>query len=241
MNRQRILILLGLILVLAGVSALYVARTWHDATTRFRTGLPIPRNLLQNNGLLNSADVVPTGPPTLPAIRASDPALNGSASSTLVIVAFGDFQCEFCRTQARALEDALVAIGKDSSRVGVIWRDLPLVNQHERAMSAAVAAQCAARQGRFRQMHDALFFQAQDLSDAELLGFAELLRLNKEQYLTCLRDPAITFRLQRDLEDARTHGITAVPMLFVNGTPIDGLVDSETLVAIMNRELSIAP
>jgi protein-disulfide isomerase len=158
----------------------------------------------------------------------------------VVLVAFGDFQCEACRTQASELENALTVLGADASRVGVVWRDIPLVNQHERAMSAAVAAQCAARQGRFRQMHDALFFQSKDLSDAEILGFVDLLRLNKDQFLSCLRDPAITFRLQRDLEDARTHGITSVPIIFVNGTPVDGLVDANTLVALVKRELSVA-
>jgi protein-disulfide isomerase len=239
MNRQRIFVLLALALVFTAVSALYMANTWRDMTTRFRTGLPVPRSILPRE-LLDATEFVPAGPATLPPIRSTDPVLHGSASSTIVVAVFGDFQCEFCRTQARAIEDALIALGKDASRVGVVWRDYPIVSEHPKAEGAAVAAQCAARQGRFRQMHDLLFFQAKDLSDAEFLTFADQLRLNKDQFLTCMRDPAIRFRIENDLIEARSvHGITSVPLLFINGKLIDGLTDADLLAAIIRRELSI--
>jgi hypothetical protein len=176
MNRQRIFVLLALALVFTAVSALYMANTWRDMTTRFRTGLPVPRSILPRE-LLDATEFVPAGPATLPPIRSTDPVLHGSASSTIVVAVFGDFQC----------------------RVGVVWRDYPIVSEHPKAEGAAVAAQCAARQGRFRQMHDLLFFQAKDLSDAEFLTFADQLRLNKDQFLTCMRDPAIRFSIENDL------------------------------------------
>ncbi len=235
MNHQRLLLFSILILVFFGVSLLYFTNVWRDATTRFRTGLPVPARLLPAE-LRDPENVIPSGPPRPPTIRPTDPLLSGSPASPVTVIVYGDFQCEFCREQARALEDAIRLTGRGPD-IRVVWRDLPLVEQHPRALAAASMAQCAAQQGKFKQMHDALFFQAKDFSDAELLAFADRMGLNEGTLLTCLRDPAITFRLQRDLEEARTLAITSVPLLFINNLPIEGLVDTETITAVLRKEL----
>lgn len=238
MNRQRLLIFSVLALAFVGVSLLYFMRIWDDSGSRFRTGLPVPRSILPDS-LLNEDEIIPKGPPTLPTLRADDPLLAGSEASPMTIVVFGDFQCEFCRDQAFALHDAL-AIADPGGKVRVVWRDLPLVTQHPRAMAAAVAAQCAAKQGKFVRMHDALYGQAKDFSESELLSLATGVGLNTEAFLTCQRDPAITFRINQDVADARDHAILSVPFLFVNGQSIDGYVDTDTLTAVIRQQLKTA-
>lgn len=235
MNRQRLLIFSLLTLVFVGVSFLYFLRVWQDSTTRFRTGLPVPRSILPEE-LLRADEIIPQGPPTLPTIRPDDPLLAGNEKSPVTMVLFGDFQCQYCRDQALAMEDAL-RIADPGNAVRVVWRDVPLTNQHPQAMAAATVAQCAARQGKFRQMHDALFFKAKDFSDSEFLNFATEIGLESNTFLTCLRDPAIRTRLNQDLDDARSHAILQVPLLFVNGQPIEGYVDTQTLVAIIQKQL----
>lgn len=235
MNRQRLALLVVLTLAFVGVSLLYFTDVWRDATTRFRTGLPIPTAILPEE-LLNPEDIVAKGPPRPPAIRPTDPLLSGHASSAVTIIVYGDFQCEYCRDQAQAIEDALRLTGS-ANDIRVVWRDYPLVNKHPRSLAAASVAACAARQGKFREMHDALFFRSTDLSDTEFLAFAKDLDLDSEKYLVCLRDPAIPFRLMKDLDEARTLAITSVPLLFIDGDPISGYVDMETLSAIIRKRL----
>lgn len=237
MSRHRLLLLALLTLTFLGVSLLYFSNIWKDSTTRFRTGLPIPRSLLPDS-LLRPEEIVPKGPPQAPEIRLGDPLLSGNASSAVTIIVYGDFQCEFCRDEAQAIEDAL-RLTDSRNDVRVVWRDLPMINEHPRSMVAASVAACAARQRKFREMHDLLFTRATDLSDTEFLGFAKELDLDMDEFMVCLRDPAIPFRLNRDIEQARKLAITSVPMLFVDGQPISGYVDKETLVAIIRKQLSL--
>jgi len=236
MNRQRLALLIVLTLTFVGVSFVYFTDVWNDATTRFRTGLPIPKSILPKE-LLNPEDVVSKGPPRPPVIRPTDPLLSGNASSAVTIIVYGDFQCEYCRDQAQAIEEALRLTGSGSD-VRVVWRDYPLTNQHPRSLAAASVAACAAVQGKFREMHNALFFRSTDLSDTEFLAFAKDIDLDSEKFLICLRDPAIPFRLMKDLEEARSLAITSVPLLFVDGEPISGYVDREMLAAIIRRRLT---
>lgn len=240
MNRQRFLILTLLVLAFVGVSVMYFANAWRESSTRFRTGLPIPNRILPPE-LRDPGTVIPAGPPTLPPLRSDDPVLYGTPGrATVSLVVFGDFQCEFCRNQAAALSEAL-GIVNAPTKVSAVWRDLPITTQHPRALAAAAAGQCAARQGRFAAMHDALFFQGTDLSDAQILSFASQVGLRTDDFLTCLRDPAIPFRLNQDLQTAREHAILSVPLLFVNGQPIDGYVDAQTLTAIIQSALGQTP
>ncbi|HWQ99697.1 MAG TPA: thioredoxin domain-containing protein, partial [Candidatus Methylomirabilis sp.] len=187
--------------------------------------------------LLRPEDAPTKGPPRAPEIRPTDPLLSGNASSAVTLIVFGDFQCEYCRNQAQAVEDALRLTGwRDSVRV--VWRDLPLVSQHPRAMAAATVAACSAQQGRFRQMHDALFFRAKDLSDTEFLAFAKELNLDIDDFLVCLRDPAISFRLTKDVELARSLAVIEVPIMFLDGIPVSGYVDAPSLAEALRKKLS---
>jgi protein-disulfide isomerase len=237
MNRQRLIAFSVLVLIFVGVSLLYFLRAWNESSTRFRTGLPVPQSVLQSGGLLSQTDIIPSGPPTQPNIRPDDPLLSGSASSKVTLMVFGDFQCETCKDQAAAIHEALVSVNAPAD-IRTVWRDYPITRIHERALAAAVAGRCAAQQGKFPRMHDALFFQSTDLSETDLLALAKAAGLRSDTFLTCLRDPAIPFRIQQDIDEAiHTHAITAVPTLFINGKPVNGYVDAGTLAAILKREL----
>jgi protein-disulfide isomerase len=237
MNKQRLLIFSMLTLVFVGVSLLYFRDIWTDMTTRYRTGTSPPAGILPNE-LRSPQDIVPSGPPRAPEIRKDDPLLSGYASSAITIIEFGDFQCDYCREQTQAVEDALKLTDRQND-VRVVWRDLPLTNQHPNALAAATVARCAGQQGMFKPMHDALFFQAKDLSETEFLTFAKQMKLNMDTFMVCLRDPAIPFRLNQDIDLARSLAITEVPMLFLNGQPETGYVDAETLAAWIRNQLGV--
>lgn len=235
MNRERLILFLLLTFLFAAVSFVYFSRVWNESRTRFRTGLPIPSNILPEE-LKASEDRIAKGPPRAPDIRPEDPILYGNDRSPVTLIVFGDFQCEFCADQAHAIDAAILGIGKINA-FRVVWRDLPIVTLHSQAMSAATVGRCAARQSRFKPMHDLLFTRAEAFNETEYLSFARQINLVEHEFLTCLRDPAIPFQLNRDIELAREHAIAEVPLMFINGKPITGFVDDDTLKQVLELEL----
>jgi protein-disulfide isomerase len=238
MNRQRIIIFSLLTIVFVGMTALYFRQVWNESRTRFRTGYDVPRDILPDD-LLSDTEIYVGTQPTAPNVRETDPLLAGNSQSLVTMIAFGDFQSDLCRQQATAIKDALrtTAVGDN---VRVVWRDLPIIRGHSKALPSAIVGRCAAKQGKFRQMHDLIFEQAVSYDDMEFLRFARKINLDEQDYTVCVRDPAITFSIDRDIEDALRHGVAEVPMLFINGQAFRGFTDAQTLTEILRYELSRA-
>lgn len=235
MNRQRLIIFLILALVFIGATSLYFAQVWKESQTRFRAGLPIPRDIVPKE-LLSEEELIPEGPPQVPVVRAEDPLISGNAKSPLTVIMVSDFQCDVCRDQALALKDALRIIGR-SSDIRVVWHDFPIVAEHSKALAMAVVGRCAAAQGRFSEMYDLLYFETKEYTEEEFTRFARRINLNEQEFKVCIRDPAQTFYISQDVDDARMLAIKEVPTLFVDTYPIVGFVDADSLATILRREL----
>ncbi len=105
-------------------------------------------------------------PPIRDLAEVVDPEVDhiiGSPDAPLVLVEYGDFECPYCGRAAPVVEELVTRFGDE---LAVVFRHLPLVDVHEHAEMAAEAAEAAAAQGRFWEMHDALF-AAQGNLDAE--------------------------------------------------------------------------
>ncbi len=87
---------------------------------------------------------------------------------------------------------------------------------HNMAKTAALAAIAAQKQGKFWQMHDALF-SAGPLSRKAIDGAAKSIGLNMAQFKKDMEDPTTKQRLYKDLMDARKANVTGTPTLFING------------------------
>jgi protein-disulfide isomerase len=238
MNRQRLLTLLALAFLFLGATTFYFIQIAHESKTRFRAGYPIPTNLLPED-LLAPEQKIPNGPPTAPDIRSSDPLIWGSASSAVTVIVFGDFQSDASQQEAIAISDALKTIG-GSQNIRVIWRDFPLYTEHSKAVMLATAARCAGAERKFRGMHDLLFYEGKTFDEAEIMRFVRKLGLNERDFKVCMHDPAIPFRISKDVEEAQMHGITGVPTLFVNGFPFIGFVDADSLAMVFRRNLNLS-
>jgi protein-disulfide isomerase len=89
-------------------------------------------------------------------------AAQGKADASIVMIEFSDFQCPFCKKYSEGTRREIVA--RYGSDVRMIFKHLPLTNIHPQAMTAAIAAQCAQRQGKFWEVHDRFFAQPDALS-----------------------------------------------------------------------------
>jgi protein-disulfide isomerase len=167
----------------------------------------------------------------------NDDHLRGPAQAQVVLVEYGDFQCPYC---ARA-HKALTALQRQhGARLALVYRHLPLSDLHPLAQTAAEAAEAAGAQGKFWEMHDALF-DNQDMLDEEALPAIpaslglDAARLRKELDSGIHRE-----RVQAHAQSAREHGASGTPTFFINGERYHGDSDHASLAAAIDQALGAA-
>lgn len=162
----------------------------------------------------------------------------GQSSAPVTIVEFGDFQCPYCKESESSLRTIMERYPRD---VRVVFRNLPLTEIHPNARIAAEAAVCADRQGKFWEMHDAMYGDQSALNLDSLKSTATRLGLNADRFSACITDGSANQALELDAKAARDLGLGGTPYFFINGRPIDGDVPTEKFENIIQDELQGAP
>jgi Na+/H+ antiporter NhaA len=153
--------------------------------------------------------------------------VRGPHDAPVTVVEYGDFQCPYCGRAEPVLRELL----RDFGDVAYVWRHLPLNDVHPRAQQAAEAAEAAARQGAFWEMHDLLLRTQDALSPDDLAGYAEQLGLDPERFEHDLRARVGAKRIAEDVDSADRSGVSGTPTFFVNGLRHHGAYDIESLSA----------
>jgi Na+/H+ antiporter NhaA len=153
--------------------------------------------------------------------------IRGPLEAPVTVVEYGDFECPFCGQAEPVVRELL----RDFADVRYVWRHLPLNDVHAHAQLAAEASEAAAAQGAFWEMHD-LLFQHQDAFEVEdLLGYAERLGLDVEQFANDLRGGVGAGQIADDVDSADLSGVTGTPTFFINGRRHYGAYDIGSLSA----------
>lgn len=147
--------------------------------------------------------------------------VRGNPGAPITIIEYADFQCPACVNFAQ-LTHFLYESYPDSVRV--VFRHLPLISIHDKAIASALAAEAAGDQGKFWEMHDFLF-QSQgywyNMPEAEFLDWivemAAGFDLDVEQFEEALRDPANRADLETQTEERFAAGLNYTPTVVVNG------------------------
>ncbi len=153
--------------------------------------------------------------------------IRGSDEAPVTVVEYGDFECPYCGQAEPVVRELLADFGD----VRYVWRHLPLHDVHPAAQLAAEAAEAAAEQGMFWEMHDLLFDNQDRLRVRDLVQHAETLGLDVERFRTDLRRHLGAGRVAEDLDSADLSGVTGTPTFFINGRRHHGAYDIETLSA----------
>ena len=156
------------------------------------------------------AELVTLNPP----IDAAHDHLRGSAAPRVTLVEYGDFQCPSCGDAYPAVHELLDRF-EDSLRF--VFRHMPLTDLHPRALAAAQAAEAAAAQGRFWEMHDRLFEHQRELADDDLLDHAAAVGLDLERFQRDLDEAVHLERIEDDYQSGARSGVPSTPRFFVNG------------------------
>jgi Na+/H+ antiporter NhaA len=153
--------------------------------------------------------------------------IRGPSDGPVTVVEYGDFECPYCG-QAEPIVRELLA---DFADIRYVWRHLPLSDVHPNAQLAAEAAEAAANQDAFWEMHDLLLDHQDELQPRDLLAYAEQLGLDLDRFRDDLRGHAGTSRVEEDVDSADRSGVTGTPTFFINERRHDGAYDVETLSA----------
>jgi Na+/H+ antiporter NhaA len=153
--------------------------------------------------------------------------IRGPAEAPVTVVEYGDFECPYCGRAEPVVRELLAGFGD----IRYVWRHLPLSDVHPNAELAAEAAEAAAAQGRFWEMHDQLLDHQGELRPRDLRAYAERIGLALERFDDDLRRHAHAPRVEEDVDSADISGVTGTPTFFVNGRRHDGAYDIDTLSA----------
>ena len=170
-------------------------------------------------------------------IEAGNSPAKGPASAKITIIEFSDFQCPFCKRGMDAMDEIVKAYPND---VKVAFKHLPLPF-HKEAMPSAKASMAAHRQGKFWQMHDALFKNQDKLGASFYTETAKSLGLNMEQFQKDMASPEIEAEIKADQALAAKHGIQGTPGFFVGGVAVKGAYPVDHFKMIIDRLLGKTP
>jgi len=199
MNHQKVRTTLDLVVTAAVVlvSAIWLMARFSPASPDPKTGVPIPS---EPQSLLHAAT-------------------KGSNTAPIVLIEFTDFECPYCGRFARDQMQQILKTYVESGQVQVAVRHLPLP-MHPKAPSAAAAAECARRQGKFWEMHDELFRDGASREAVSITQAAKSLSLNMDDFDRCLSTEG-PIAVKADADLAKKLGVSGTPS-FLIGRRVDG-------------------
>jgi protein-disulfide isomerase len=169
-----------------------------------------------------------------PQVSSRDHA-EGRADAPLTLVEYGDYQCPYCGAVYPVVKRLQKASGK---KLRFVFRNFPLTQAHPYALVAAQAAEAAALQGKFWEMHDLIYENQADLEPDVLPAWAERLELDLQEFGIAIRKGEITKRIKEDRMSGIQSGVNGTPCFFINGARYDGIADYEPLRAALEERLN---
>jgi protein-disulfide isomerase len=158
----------------------------------------------------------------------------GPETALVTVVEYGDYECPYCgeaypivKEIQRRLRDQLC----------FVFRNFPLSQSHPHAEHAAEAAEAAAEQEKFWQMHDYLFEHQKALDDAHLVQYAVALHLDEEKFKREMTAHVHANRVREDFLSGVRSGVNGTPTFFINGGRHDDSYALETLLAAIEAAM----
>jgi protein-disulfide isomerase len=159
--------------------------------------------------------------------------VTGPSDAAVTIIEFSDFQCPYC-IQAVPEIDALLKLYP--KQLKLIFKQFPL-EIHSDAYRAASAALAAQRQGKFWEMHYALFEHHDDLSLASILKISQDLKLDSARLQKDMDSKDVHDMIAKDLRDGETAGVEGTPTIFINGQRYNGQIQLVSLRDLIGAEI----
>lgn len=154
----------------------------------------------------------------------------GSRDAPVSLVEYGDYECPYCGKAYWEVKRVQEVLGE---RLCFVFRNFPLTQLHPHALEASEAAEAAAMQGRFWQMHNLLFENQQALDEESLLAYADEVGLDLDQFALDLQEHRFLQRIERDLKEGTRSGVHGTPTFFLNGVRYEGDYRADVMLDVI--------
>jgi len=154
--------------------------------------------------------------------------IQGPASAAITLVEYGDFECPYCRAAVPIVQELQQLLG---DQLRFVFRHFPLTGLHPHAQHAAEAAEAAAVEGKFFEMHAALYAHQDALDDEHLGQYAADLDLDPTRIRRAIRAHTYAGRVLEDVESGLASGARGTPTFFLDEIRYDGIVGVRQLLA----------
>jgi len=161
--------------------------------------------------------------------------VRGGGDDAVTLLIYGDYLCPYCRRLRAVIERLRHALG---DRFTYVFRHFPNEHAHPGADFASEAAEAAGRQGRYWEMHDALYEREPPLTHEHVVEAAREIGLDMDRFARDLADPTLREPIEADLADGRANGVSGTPTLFVDGQRYDGAWDFYSLLEALERPVA---
>jgi protein-disulfide isomerase len=156
--------------------------------------------------------------------------VQGPAAAPVTLLEYGDYECPYCGAAYPIVKQVQARLG---DQLRFVFRNFPITTSHPHAEQAAEAAEAAAAQDRFWEMHDHLYEHQRRLGDDDLRGYADELGLDVARFSDELAEHAHAARVREDFMSGVRSGVNGTPTFYVNGVRHDGSYELDTLLAAL--------
>jgi len=168
---------------------------------------------------------------TLPVTEDRDH-IQGPVDAAVTLVQYGDYECPYCGEAYPIVKEVQARM---ADRLRFVFRNFPISTSHPHAERAAEAAEAAAVQGKFWQMHDVLYENQRRLRDEDLRTYAERLQLDIERFDKEMAEQVHAERIHEDFMSGVRSGVNGTPTFYINGVRHDDSYEAESLLDALER------
>ena len=166
--------------------------------------------------------------------------VRGSINAPLTLVEYGDYECPYTGAAYPIVKEILREFGDDNNKICFVFRNFPLTDIHPHAQHSAEAAEAAASQNKFWEMHDSLFEHQRELDDNHLKIYASAIRLDIPRFENEMSNHVHIDHVRQDVMSGINSGVEGTPTFYINGRRYDDSWDKETLLTYIKQAISSA-
>ena len=158
--------------------------------------------------------------------------VEGAENAQVTLIEYGDYECSYCGQAYPIVKKVQEEMG---DKMQFVFRNFPLGQVHPHAQKAAEAAEIAATDDKFWEMHDLLYENQDALDEASLKDYAAQIGLDADKFAEDLDGGKYEEKVQADFMGGAENGVNGTPSFFINGTRLDGSWDYESLLAALQN------
>lgn len=162
--------------------------------------------------------------------------VQGAAGAKVTLVEYGDYQCPYCGAAYPVIKAVQKHLG---AKLRFVFRNFPLNQAHPFAELAAESAEAADAQGKFWEMHDALYENQDQLGQPLIEALVKRLKLDATRFEADLEGRKFQAHVKHDFMGGVRSGVNGTPGFFINGERFDGSWEEASLTAALQKAASV--